>query len=103
MAQLVGSLHIPVDFVLRHAEVVVQYAARPERRGLLVLADADPFAEEVAGLLDARVEMKGLVGLEKTAARTNWNRNHIHPAGARDQGGGPGHFRYFDFLHVARP
>src|SRR4029077_20800120 len=100
MVQLVGSLHVPVDFVLRHAEVVVQYAASPERGGLLVLADADAFAEEVAGLLDAGVDMKGQFAMEKPPARKNRNRNHVHSAGTRDQVGGHGHFRYFEFLEL---
>src|SRR5438128_5691919 len=100
MAQLVGTLHVPVDFVLRHAEVMVQHAARPERGGLLVLADADALAEEVAGLVDAGVDMKGQVGMEKPAARKNRNRNHVHSAGARDQVGGHGHLRYFEFLEL---
>jgi hypothetical protein len=51
MAELLGSLHVPVDFELRHAEVMFQNAALPQRRRLLVFADADALADEIARLL----------------------------------------------------
>ena len=51
VAQFLSALHVPVDFVLRHAEVVLKYAALPERSSLLVFADADAFADDVARFL----------------------------------------------------
>ena len=98
MAQLVGSLHVPVDFVLRYAEVVVQYAAGPQGRGLLVLADADPLAHEIAGLLDPGIDVIGLLGVKKAPARKNRNSNHVHAARAGDQVRGHGHFADLELL-----
>ena len=48
VAQFVGAFHVPMDFVLRYAEVVLQNAACPERRGLLIFADADALAVQIA-------------------------------------------------------
>ncbi len=36
VTHLFAPLHVPVNFVLRHAEVVFQDAANPQRRGLLI-------------------------------------------------------------------
>src|SRR4029077_229122 len=87
-------------FVLRYAEVVLQNAARPERRGLLIFADADALAVQIAGFLDAGVDMIGLLGVEETPARKNRQSDHVGAARTRDQEGRHGHFRDLKFLKL---
>src|SRR5687767_2049829 len=85
MAQLVGALHVPVDFVLGHTEVMVQNAARPESGGLLVLAAADGHVDNVAWFLDRGVGMVRLLGMKETPARKHRQGDHIDAARPRDQ------------------
>jgi hypothetical protein len=53
VAHLLAPLHVPVNLVLRHAEVMFENAAQPQRRGLLILGHAQTFAHEVLRFLDA--------------------------------------------------
>src|SRR5512141_2987075 len=69
VAQLIGPFHVPVDFVLRYAEVMLQGAAHPERSGLLVFADTNSMAGHVARLLDSRIDMIGKLRMKKAARR----------------------------------
>ena len=64
VAHLLTSFHVPMNFVLRHAEVVLQYAADPKRSGLLIFGDAEPFPREVLRLADSRIDMVGKLGMK---------------------------------------
>src|SRR5262249_3099681 len=84
VAQFLGALHVPVDFILRHAEIVFENAARPERGSLLIFTDADALADDIARFFDARVNVVGLLGMKKTPARKNRQRNHVGATRTRD-------------------
>jgi hypothetical protein len=55
MAVRGGPLHPPFHVLRSDAPLVLQRAARPQRRGLLILRHADALALEVGGRLDAGV------------------------------------------------
>src|SRR4029077_18429291 len=55
VAHLFAAFHVPMTLILRHTEVVFQDAANPERRGLLILGNAEFFAGKVFWLRDAGV------------------------------------------------
>src|SRR4029077_20312074 len=68
VAHFLASLHVPVNLVLRHSEVVFENASNPERRSLLIFRHPQPFVPKVFGLPDAGVEVIGELGLEQAAA-----------------------------------
>ena len=79
---------------------MIEHAARPERRGLLIFADADALADKIAGRFDAGIDVIGLFGMKKTPARKNRQRDHVGAARARDQKRRHRHFRDFEFLKL---
>src|SRR5687768_4759713 len=98
VAQLFSAFHVPVDLVLRNAEIVLEYAALPERGRLLILADADAFTDEIAWLFDAGVYVVRNLGMEKAPARKHRQGDHVEAAFARDQVGRHRHFPDVEFL-----
>src|SRR5262245_34564114 len=47
------SLHVPVHFIRPNAELMLQSAAGPDRRRLLVVPGADPLSSQIAWLLNS--------------------------------------------------
>ncbi len=87
MTHLLASLHIPVDLVLRHAEVMLENAAYPQRRRLLILRHAQPLAGQVFRFRDPRVDVVRKLGLKKSAAGKNRQRDHVGSLGFCDKKG----------------
>jgi len=85
VTQFLGSLHVPVDFVLRHAEVMFENAALPERRGLLIFGDGQPLAGEITGLCHARSGVVRYLSVKQPPARKDRQGDHVKAAFAGDQ------------------
>ncbi|MCH7815640.1 MAG: hypothetical protein IIC60_03610 [Proteobacteria bacterium] len=51
---------MPLHAVLVHAEVVLEHAAHPQRRRLLILPDPDALPVEVVRFVDASVVLPAL-------------------------------------------
>src|SRR5574341_1562161 len=69
VAQLLASLHVPIDLVLRHAEIMLQNTSHPEGSGLLVFADADALARHVARLSNTRIDMVRELRMHESSGR----------------------------------
>src|SRR5258706_11492138 len=61
------ALHPPLHVARFHAELMLEGAARPERRGLLVLGHTDALAVEIGRLLDLRRAPHQDLGVEQLA------------------------------------
>src|SRR5512135_1446432 len=98
MAQFFGALHVPVDLVLGYAEIVLENAALPQSRGLLVFADADAFVDEILRLGDPRIGMIGELGVKEPPAWKHRQSDHVEAPFAGDQIGRHRHLADFEFL-----
>ena len=67
MAALGRPLHPEFQIAVAHAELVLQDAARPQRRGLLVFGDADALPFQVRRRLDMRVAAHEDAGMEEAS------------------------------------
>jgi len=76
-------VHVPVDFVLRHAKSWSNTPRAQSAAVLLVLADADALAEEVAGLVDAGVRHERTGRHGKTGGSEKPESQSVHPLGER--------------------
>jgi hypothetical protein len=100
MAQFFCPFHKPVQFVLRHAEIVFENTTLPERGGLLVLTDTDPFADEVFRFLDAGIDVIRDLGVKQSTARKYRQRDHVKAALTGNQIGRHRHLAYFELLKL---
>ena len=73
-------------------------AALPERRGLLIFADADAFAEDVLRFRNTGVGVVGKLGVEQPPAGKHRQRDDVEAALARDQIRRHRHLADFEFL-----
>src|SRR5438270_3096074 len=93
MAVTRHPLHPELHFGRRHAELVLQDAARPQRRGLLIFRYPDPAALEIGGLLDAAIAPHHDVDMKETPRREYRKPDPaIIVAGARHHQRGERHF-----------
>src|SRR6266540_1061938 len=100
MTQFLAPLHIPVDLVLRHAEIMLQDTAHPKRRRLLVLSDPDALPDDISGLLDAGINVVGKLSMHEAARWKDRNRDHVHALRLRDQIGRERHLGNFELLKL---
>ena len=95
----------PVFHVLRHdAEFMLQHAARPQRRGLLILRHANPLALEVGGLFDAGFAADQDGGVVKSPRRENRHADEpVVASRRRDQEGRNRHLGRAEFGEAELP
>ncbi len=100
MAHLLAAFHVPVNFILRDAEIMLKDAAEPEGGGLLVLCDAEFLAGEIFGFGYAGIEVIRQLGLKQPAARKNRDRDHVRALRLGDQIGRHRHLRHFKLAEL---
>ena len=90
VAELLATLHEPVDVVLGDAEVVFEHAAQPDGGGHLVLGDAHALTLQVSGNANAGVGVVAELSMHEATGREYRQRHGVVPPGPGDDVRGDG-------------